>query len=139
MPNPEVAQMIANGLKTGLPHPGKPELNEDPRLLPLVAFRTAGLPAELREHADNTAVAVGEAIVNLIETQAGSVIIRRTELDGLRAADADETAGQPLPVVCRTCKNPLVYLRVVNGRAMVSAALLGAINTTCPHAMEATS
>jgi hypothetical protein len=57
MPNPEVAQMIANGLKTGLPHPGKPENNEEPRLLPLVAFRTAGMPTELREHADNTALA----------------------------------------------------------------------------------
>jgi hypothetical protein len=81
---------------------------------------------------------VGEAVVNLIETQAGSVIIRRSELDALRAADADDSVGETLHVMCRNCRNPMLYLRIVNGRANVDPRVLSKVNPTCPHTMEAT-
>lgn len=136
MPNPDVAQMIANALQRGLPHPGNPANDEKPYLIPLVAFRTAGMPEELREHADTSALAVGQAIVNLIETDAASVILKRAALDELRAADNDDLHGDSLPVVCRSCRNPMLYLRVVNGRALVSGNLLAGVNPTCPHRVE---
>lgn len=138
MPHPEIAQLIATALKEGLPHPGRPETREGPRKLPLVAFRTAGLPADMREHVDHTALAVGEAIVHLIEFHGATELVPRTELAKLRTADADPDAGVPLTVQCRSCHNPMLYLRVVNGRATLSPHMLANVNTTCPHTMEAT-
>lgn len=139
MANPAIAQLIANGLKEGLPHPGRPETREGPRKLPLVAFRTAGLPADMREHVDHTALAVGEAIVHLIELHGATELVPRAELAALRTADADPDAGVPLTVQCRTCRQPILFLPVVNGRASVNPSVLSRVNLTCPHTtMEAT-
>jgi hypothetical protein len=135
MANQAIAELIATHLGTGLPHPGRPETNEAPRALPLAAFRTAGLPAEMADMVVDTAHCVGEAIVHLVELS-GSVIIERAELDELRAAD--DQPGEALPVVCTSCKQPILYLRVVNGRALINPLVLGGINHNCPHRMEAT-
>jgi hypothetical protein len=136
MPNPAVAQLIADRLGPGLPHPGRAATKEKPRLLPLVAFRTAGMPPEMRDMIEDTAVCVGEAIVNLVETDGGCVIMPRAELDELRAAE--DMPGDCMPVVCMSCKQTMMILRVVNGRALVQPDLLGRANPTCPHNMEAT-
>lgn len=138
MPNEALATMIAESLATGLPHPGR--ANEPPRLLPLVAFRTAGMAEDMRRMVTESAKCVGEALVNLIEAPApvgaNSVIIRREDLDELRANDA--APGKSMPVVCSACKKPMLYLRVTNGRAVVHPGLLGQVNTECPHGMVAT-
>jgi len=134
MPNSEIAQLIGDHLGPGLPHPGNPARDEPPRLLPLVAFRTTGMPPEMAEHARTTAKVVGEAVVNLIETQGNSVIIKRAELDELRAAE--DTPGDLLPVVCMSCKQTMLWLRVVNGRALIAPHLLGDANLNCPHSAE---
>ena len=140
MAAPAIAQLIAKQLGAGLPHPGKPETNEAPRLIPLAGFRTAGMAPEMRQHVENSAQCVGEAIVHLIEAPApigaDHVVIPRAELNQLRAAD--DLPGMPLPVVCKLCGQPIVHLQIVNGRARVNPALLDAINTTCPHNTEAT-
>lgn len=136
MANPDMAALIARRLSTGLPHPGREDTHEEPRLLPLAAFRTAGMPAEMAQHVADTAQCVGEAVVNLIETEGNSVIIARPELDQLRAAE--DQPGDALPVMCMGCKSAIMHLRVVNGRAVVNPDLFRSANLVCPHHMEAT-
>lgn len=135
MAAPELAELIAKSLGAGLPHPGKPETRESPRLIPLAGFRTAGMAPEMKRHVENSAQCVGEAIVHLIEAPppvgADHVLIPRAELDQLRAAD--DQPGQALPVMCRLCKRPILYLQIVNGRAAVQPNLLASANLTCPH------
>lgn len=136
MARPDIADLIKNSLGSGLPHPGKPETREPPRLIPLMAFRTAGMPQEMRQHIENTAQCIGEAIVHLIEAPApigaDSVIINRSELDELRAAE--DQPGDSLPVVCRICKHPIAYLRVISGRALVLPDTLRKVEHTCTFA-----
>lgn len=140
MANPEVAQLIADNLGSGLPHPGKQDTGEKPRRIPLPAFRTAGMDPHMREHAENTAKVIGEAVVHLIESPAphgaDSVIIKRDQLAQLKASDANPT--DQLPMLCRTCRNPVLWVPVANGRALVNPRILTQINPTCPHTMEAT-
>jgi hypothetical protein len=127
---PEIASLIAEHLGTGLPHPGRPETDEAPRLLPLPPFRTAGLDEQRRRHAEDTALCIGEAVVNLIELK-GYTIIPTKELDELRTTDRGP--GAPLPVKCTGCKETIIALNVTNGRAMLDPSLIGQANLICPH------
>jgi hypothetical protein len=134
MPNQRVAELIAQRMPTGLPHPGNRETNQPPILIPLPAFRTTGMPAEMADQISNTTTLIGEAIVNLIETEGDSEIIGRAELDGLRAAE--QRPGAPLAVLCSGCRKPLLWLNVVNGQAVVNTHVLGGVNLDCPHTIS---
>jgi hypothetical protein len=129
MPNDVVASLIAKHLSSGLPHPGNPSNGQPAILIPLPMFRTDGMPPSMVEQISVTAKLVGEAIVNLIETGTGSELVEKTDLEQLRAPPED----QPMPVECSVCRKPMLWLKVANGRAVISARLLGGVNLQCPH------
>lgn len=79
-----IAELISKGLAGGLLHPGYPETQQQPVTIRLPLFRTAGMPPEVYQQVENTVQMIGEAIVHLIETDGGSVIIDREELENLR-------------------------------------------------------
>jgi len=135
MTNSPIAELIADHLPKGLPHPGRPETHESPRLLPIAGFRTAGMAPEMVQHVEDTAQCVGEAIVHLIETAGESVIIKRDELDKIRADDTGP--GESLPVLCRVCNEPIAFLKVTNGRALVLPDTLSKATHTCSFAKTA--
>ncbi len=131
MPNAPIAQLIAQHLPAGLPHPGDPTTGQPPVNLPLPAFRTTGMNAELAEQINNTAVLIGEAIVNLVETKGDSEIVSKAELQKLRTADIPD--GQPTPILCMACRQPMLWVQLTDGPAYVSPWLIAGVNAHCPH------
>jgi hypothetical protein len=131
MPNSKLAKLISQRMSTGLPYPGDAYTKQQPMIIALPAFRTAGLPPQLADQVANTVELVGQAIIHLIETEGDSVIIGRGELNALRAAD--QGPGVPLTVMCRACNKPMLWLTITNGRAVIDPRLLGGVNTVCPH------
>ncbi len=129
MPNEHIAELISTNL-AALPHPGRPSENEPPHLIPLAPFRTAGMNPDMQQSVENTARSIGEAVVHLIERD-GSIIIKREELDNLRRAE--DLPGDVMPVICTMCREPIVHLRTVNGRALAAPTVLGKVNMSCPH------
>lgn len=132
MPNDAVASLIAKHLSTGLPHPGNPANGQPAILIPLPMFRTDGMPPSVADQIETTAKLVAEAIVNLIETGTGSELVAKADLEQLRAPPED----QPMPVLCNVCNKPMLWLKVVNGRAAVTPALLRGVNLQCPHTIS---
>lgn len=130
-PNPRIAALIAEKLHTGLPHPGDPDDNQPPLLIPLPGFRAAGLPPEYVEHARSAAKLIGEALVNVIETEGESEIVSKTELERIRAADT--RPHQPTPIACAQCGNPILHANTHNGRITLPPAALRRLNPACPH------
>jgi hypothetical protein len=92
MPNPEMVAVIAKGLRDGLPHPGDRVNHQRGMLIRIPGMNTFGLPAEVLSHmakdaglpSSDMSKLVAEALVNLIETDGGSEIVRKSELKELR-------------------------------------------------------
>ena len=140
MDNKRVAGLIAKGLREGLSRPGRP--NDAKILLP--QFRTAGMPTELAELADETATLLGEAIAGLIETEGGVEMIAKEDIAQLReeARSIDhDSARRVVPIHCRcdrTRSRPLAILTVTDSPAIVvdGKQLIGslaALSSECPH------
>lgn len=105
--NEHAAQLIAKHLPTGLPHPGNPAENRPPTLIPLPGFRTTGLPDDMAKAVNATALFLGEAIVNLLETEGHYELVDATNAEQRRA----DIAGMDTTTIrCRTCGNVLVTL-----------------------------
>jgi len=92
MPNPEMVSVIAKGLKDGLPHPGDRENHQTAQLIQIPGMNTVGVPREVLDQMAKAAglpssdmpTLVAEALVNLIETDGDSEIVRKSELKELR-------------------------------------------------------
>src|SRR6185312_10975227 len=115
MPNPRIAQLIAQHLPAGIPHPGDPDNHQPPVMVPLPAFRTAGMPEDMAERVNNTARLISEGIVHLMETAGQSEIVPRAELAELRVAEVPD--GQPTPILCSSCRKPLFSENLTSGPA----------------------
>lgn len=141
MDNKVVAGLIAKGLREGLTTPGQP--NAAKILLP--QFRTAGMPKEMAELADETATLLGEAIAGLIETEGGVEMIAKEDIAQLReearAIESDDSARRVIPIYCRcdrTRSQPLAIITVTNspsividGKQMIGS--LSQLSPECPH------
>jgi hypothetical protein len=132
MANDAVASLIAKHLSTGLPHPGNPAKGQPAILVPLPGFRTDGMSPQQVEQVEAATMIIGQAIVHLIETGTNSELVDKAELEQLRAPPP----GQPLPVECMTCRKPMLWLSVVNGRAVISPTLFDRVNLECPHTIS---
>lgn len=132
MPNDAVASLIAKHLSTGLPHPGNPDNGQPAILLPLPSFRTDGLPPSMVEQIEATAMLIGQAIVHLIESGTNTEMVDKAELEQLRAPPK----GHPMPVECSACRQPMLWVTVTNGRAIITAKLLNGVNLQCPHTIS---
>ena len=71
MPNPAAAQLIADRLAGGLPHPGNKTTNQP--AIAVKAFSTAGMTPQQAKIINTTTKLYAEAIIHVIER----------ELDGL--------------------------------------------------------
>ena len=140
MDNKRVAGLIAKGLREGLSRPGEP--NAAKILLP--QFRTAGMPKEMADLADETATLLGEAIAGLIETEGEVEMIAKDDIAQLRAAARTVEHDSPrriIPIHCRcdkTSSRPLAIITVtdspsivVDGKQLIGS--LSALSPECPH------
>jgi len=82
--NTAIADLIANKLTNGLPHPGNIEAGEEPVTIRLPLFKMASMPAEMYQQVEHTVKMLGEAIVHVIETDGDSEIVKKSELQALR-------------------------------------------------------
>lgn len=82
--NTPIAELIANKLANGLPHPGNKQAGEEPVTIRLPLFRMASMPAEMYQQVEQTVKMLAEAIVYAIETDGESEIVKRSELQALR-------------------------------------------------------
>lgn len=82
--NADIADLIANKLTNGLPHPGNKESGEEPVTIRLPLFKMASMPAEMYQQVEHTVKMLSEAIVYVIETEGESEIVKRSELQALR-------------------------------------------------------
>lgn len=138
MPNKKIADLISNGLRTGLTHPGHDGGPPMPIVLPI--FRTAGMPPEMGDLVTETATLLGEAIVALIEDEGKSEIIDKDTAAEFRIADEAAPRRQVL-VHCRcdtTRTDPLAVLTVTNSEHVVidGKTLIKGLSTRsieCPH------
>lgn len=138
MANKKIAELISNGLRDGLTHPGRDGSGPTPIVLPL--FRTAGMPPEMADLVNETTVLLGEAIVALIESEGESEIIERDRADEFRVADAAAPRRQvALHCACdKGRRDPLAVLTVTNspfvivdGKQVIKG--LAARSIECPH------
>lgn len=126
----QVANLVAQGLRDGLVHPGDPAQNQPPIAIPLAAFRGAPtLPPDQAEHLQATAQLVAEAIVALISTQA--TIVDPQELVELKGGDHPPAPTGTTMVYCRRCHKPLVGIPVRDGVATVDPGLF--VNSLSAH------
>lgn len=130
--NQTAADLIAEALRDGLIHPGKPETGQPPVAIPL-PFRTTGMPPEMKRDVTATTHLLAEAIVHHLETHQ-QTIIASSELDQLRvdAAPADIEPDGVVVVHCycdRGRANPLLNLVIKDKTAVVDGAAL----TPCLH------
>lgn len=139
MTNKVLADLITRGLREGLTHPGREGGQGIPILLP--QFRTGGMPKEMVELADETATLLGEAIVNLIETEAGVELIPQGEAEQLREQALERGSTRVVSIHCRCDReraNPLAILTVTNSPAVVvdGEQLINGLTSRspkCPH------
>lgn len=119
MANKKIAELISTALRNGMTHPGREGGQPMPIVLPM--FRTAGMPAEMSELVDETATLLGEAIVELIETDGDSEIISKTR--GVEMRIAEEAAESRQVIVYCRCdterKDPLAIFTVTNSPHVV--------------------
>lgn len=105
--NTDAAQLIASHLPTGLPHPGNPAENRPPTLIPLPGFRTAGMPDDMAKAVTATAQLIGEAIINLLETDGHYELVDASQAQQRRTT----IAGMENTIIrCRQCGNLLIAL-----------------------------
>lgn len=133
--NQRAATLIAQALRDGLIHPGKPELNQPAVAIPL-PFRSHGMPPEMRRNVDATTQLLAEAIVHYLETHQQTIIdsgeVAQLKLD---AAPADHDPQGVVTVHCfcdRTRNNPLLHLVIKDKTAVIDGAAL----TPCPHGKQ---
>ena len=138
MDNKGIAQLIAKGLREGLTQPGK---QGDVKIF-LPQFRTAGMPKEMADLADETATLLGEAIAGLIEAEGGVEMIAKEDIAQLREqARTHDSSKRAVPVYCRCDKSrsrPLVILTVTDSPSIVidGKQLIGSLSELspeCPH------
>ena len=138
MDNKRIAQLIAKGLREGLTQPGQP--NGAKIFLP--QFRTAGMPKEMAELADETATLLGEAIAGLIETEGEVEMVAKEDIAQLREqALTDDSDRRVVPVYCRcdtTRSRPLAIFTVTDSPSIVidGKQLIGSLaelSPECPH------
>lgn len=136
-----IAGLIAKGLREGFTTPGRP--NNAKILLP--QFRTAGMPKEMAELADETATLLGEAIADLIEAEGGVEMIAREDIAELRerarSIEHDDFSRRIIPIHCRcdkTRSRPLAIITVtdsphiiIDGKQMIGN--LSKLSPECPH------
>lgn len=92
MPNQEMVQVIAKGLRDGLPHPGDRENHQTAQLIRIPGMNPVGVPRVVLDQmakdaglpTSDMSTLVAEAVVNLIETDGNSEIVNKSELKGLR-------------------------------------------------------
>ena len=88
--NQQAVAMIAEGFKTGFPHPG--DENTPEHLIPMPGFRDTGMnSAQAEEFIGATATLTAEAVVNLLESR--FELIDKGEAQQLRQAAADAPEG----------------------------------------------
>jgi hypothetical protein len=128
-----ISERIAEGLRTGFPHPVEPE--RQPPIL-TAAFRSAGMNPEMAEAVNDASMMLAEAIEAVILTD--HAIIPRTELTRLQQDSA--APAQSVAVHCRCDtgrQDPLIILGVRGPTAVVDGrALLRALHQRpddCPH------
>ncbi len=112
MANKKIAELIANGLRDGMMHPGREQGDPIPVLLPF--FRTTGMPPEMADVVTETAMLLSEAIVALIETD--HRVVEKGELEELHVAKA-AAPSRHVPVYSKADKRrtkPLFVLTVTN-------------------------
>ena len=138
MDNKKIAKLIAKGLREGLTQPGQ---QGDARIF-LPQFRTAGMPKEMVDLADETATLLGEAIAGLIEAEGGVVMIAKDEIAQLREqAATDDSTRRVVPVYCRcdqSSSRPLAVFTVTDSPSIVidGKQLIGSLSELspeCPH------
>lgn len=117
--NEHAAHLIAERLPTGLPHPGNPAENRPPTLIPMPGFRTTGLPDDMAKAVNATALFIGEAIVNLLETDGNLELVDATNAHQRRG----ELAGMESTIIrCRHCGHVLVAITGdVDARTFIDA------------------
>jgi hypothetical protein len=116
MPNPDMAELIAQKLRTGLTHPGYPDKGIEPTAIPLPFVSKAGMPKEMSDLMDGTAKLLSEAIIDIEETDGDCEIVPRGEARSLRRAAGDKMPTTML-VYCRCDKkraDPLISLTVTD-------------------------
>lgn len=112
MANKKIAELIANGLRDGMMHPGREGGDPTPVVLPM--FRTAGMPPEMTDLVNGTATLLSEAIVELIEAE--HEIIDKEQAATFRIAD-ENAERRRVPVYSRTDRQhtePLFILTITN-------------------------
>ena len=118
-----IANVVAQGLRDGLIHPGDPAQNQPPIAIPLAAFRgSPTLPPDQAEHMQATTQLVAEAIVALISTQVE--LVDPAELTELRDGDHPPAPDGTTMVYCRQCHLPLVGLPIREGVSTVDPRVL---------------
>lgn len=136
MTNSSLADLIAEGLVNGLPHPGNPEDGSQPHAIVLPVFNTVGQPPEIVEQVAGMARSLAEAIVFLIKEK-GLSVMDTAELDSLRAVYDPQRGQRTVSVNCR-CGTALLMLSVtdapkvtIDGRSLLSG--FRTKSTDCPH------
>lgn len=137
MPNQPIADLIAQRLTRGLPHPGTD--NQPAATITLPGLSTVGMTEQqATEFVGDFTQLIGEAVVCLIETDGGSQIVPTDELKQLRstAARAAGTEPQTINITCH-CGTVLMQIMAisdthkVDGSTLIKA--LVARNPDCPH------
>lgn len=132
MPSPAIADLITRHITNGgLIHPGNPDTGQPPIAIP-APFRTTGMPDQQAKPINATAKLFGEALVHLIETHGNSDIIPSAELEQLRAAE--HQPGEPVPITCRRCNEPIFAAVMINGRISIDTNALTSIKHRCHKA-----
>lgn len=138
MGNPQIAELIAKRLNTGLEHPGNPDANQPPMPILLPAFRTAGQAPEMVELAEKTAKLLGEAIVALIEGEGATKLVPKSQLQEWKGTLG---SSDTVTVHCR-CDRAFIHpLLKVDNRTHVVVdgprllAMLHQRTIACPHAV----
>ena len=152
MPNPPVADHIANKLREGLTHPGDGKANTA-FALPMAMFRATGMSAQMIEqfakeaglpHGDMPKL-TGEAIVHEIEAS-GRTIVDNTDLQKLQASAVPVATEQRIVLKCNLCGNMLFGLPNIdlNNPTMPAFSFahlkeqIAKVSAACPHAVEET-
>src|SRR4029077_2389578 len=103
--NSKAVKLLAERLPSGLIHPGDPDSNEPPKVIPLPGLSNLGMPPGMAAHfaaeaglSNDAPKVIAEAIFNVLEN-GGFVIVPETELDQLRAEAATPDVDPSAPTV----------------------------------------
>ena len=142
--NKKVSDLIAARLVSGLQHPGGPD--RQPMLIALPVFRTAGMPSEMVDQVNTTAVLIAEAIVHLIETESGYRLVPAEKVEVMEFEEKrnnKDPLADVVPVHCRcdrTHTDPLMFVTVNGPRVVVDGKQLikglQQRSAECPHKVQ---